>query len=217
MQDGATSERETKQGKDMIDGALANNVQVFVYSSVDRGESEGPTFVPHFISKYNVENHLKEQAQDRMTWTILRPVAFMEGLSPDFMGKIMATWIKISLKPSKRLAFVATSDIGFFAAQGFLQPENPEYKNQAISLAGDELTFDELSQVFKQKQGYGVPTTFEFVGRFIKWMVTELNVMFKWFDEEGYKIDIPKLKKLHPELMNLGDWLEKEGGFPVKK
>lgn len=216
VQDGATQERETKQGKDMVDGAIANNVKVFVYSSVERG-GEDPTYVPHFISKHDIELYLKEKAQGKMTWTILRPVAFMDGLTPNFMGKVMATWIKIGLKASKRLSFIATSDIGFFAAQGFLQPDSPDYKNQAISLAGDDLTFEEISQVFKDKQGYGVPTTFEFVGRFIKWMLTELNIMFKWFDEVGFAVDIPKLKRMNPKLMNLGDWLEKEGGFPVQK
>jgi len=216
VQDGATQERETKQGKDMVDGAIANNVKVFVYSSVER-RGEDPTYVPHFISKHDIELYLKEKAQGKMTWTILRPVAFMDGLTPNFMGKVMATWIKIGLKASKRLSFIATSDIGFFAAQGFLQPDSPDYKNQAISLAGDDLTFEEINQVFKDKQGYGVPTTFEFVGRFIKWMLTELNIMFKWFDEVGFAVDIPKLKRMNPKLMNLGDWLEKEGGFPVQK
>jgi len=216
VQDGATQERETKQGKDMVDGAIANNVKVFVYSSVER-RGEDPTYVPHFISKHDIELYLKEKAQGKMTWTILRPVAFMDGLTPNFMGKVMATWIKIGLKASKKLSFIATSDIGFFAAQGFLQPDSPDYKNQAISLAGDDLTFEEINQVFKDKQGYGVPTTFEFVGRFIKWMLTELNIMFKWFDEVGFAVDIPKLKRMNPKLMNLGDWLEKEGGFPVQK
>lgn len=216
VQDGATQERETKQGKDMVDAAIANNVQVFVYSSVDR-DGEGPTYIPHFKSKHNIEEYLKEKAEQKMTWTILRPVAFMDTLTNDFTGKLMATWIKVSLRPSKKLAFIATSDIGFFAAQGFLQPDNPEYKNRAISLAGDELTFDEVNQVFKDKLGYPVPTTYEFLGRFIKWMIKEMDIMFRWFDEVGYNVDIPKLKKLHPGLLSLGDWLEKESGFPVKK
>jgi len=47
--------------------------------------------------------------------------------------------------------------------------------------------------------------------------LTELNIMFKWFDEVGFAVDIPKLKRMNPKLMNLGDWLEKEGGFPVQK
>lgn len=193
---------------------------VFVYTSVDRQgdkSDSNPTFVPHFASKHEVELYLKEKAEGKMTWTILRPTAFMDGITPDFMGKALATFMKIGIKPSKKLAYIATSDIGFFAAQAFLQPESPDYKKKAISLAGDELTYEELQQVFKEKQGYDLPTTYEFFARFMKRMLTEINVMFRWFDEVGYAVDIPKLKKMNPGLMDFGKWLEKEGGFPVKK
>ena len=216
VQDGATQERETKQGKDMVDGAIANNVQVFVYSSVDR-DGEKPTYVPHFASKHDIEAYLKEKAEGKMTWTILRPVAFMDGLTYDFMGKVFATWLKVGLKPTQKLAFIATSDIGYVAAQGFLQADSTDYKNKAITLAGDCLTFDEFNQVFQEKKGYPVPTTFEFVARFIKWMIKEMTIMFNWFDEEGYHVDIPQLKKLHPGLLSFGDWLEKESQFPVRR
>ncbi len=221
VQDGATQERETKQGKDVVDQAIAHNVKVFVYTSVDRGErTEGnPTYVPHFISKYNIENYLRAKAADaKMQYTILRPVAFMEGLTPNFMGKVMATFLKIGVKPSKPVAYIATSDIGFFGGQPFLQPESPEYKNKAITLAGDELTFGQLNQIFREKFGYELPTTYEFLARFIKWMVSELNTMFKWFDEEGYAVtqQIPKLRKMNPELKDFGTWLETESGFPKK-
>lgn len=46
---------ETKQGVDMIDAAISNNVKHIVFTSVDRGghdKSEvDASFVPHFISK----------------------------------------------------------------------------------------------------------------------------------------------------------------------
>lgn len=219
--DGATQERETKQGKDMIDAAVAHDVKVFVYTSVDRGGEKSDTnatYVPHFISKHNIELHLKENAKDSgMCYTILRPVAFMDGITPNFMGKVFSTMLKTRSNPSKPLAFVATSDIGFFGAQAFLQPENPDYRNKAISLAGDDLTFDQLNDIFKKELGYPIPTTFDFLARFLKWMVSELGIMFKWFDEEGFEIDTAKLKRMNPEMMNMGDWLVKEGGWPVKK
>ena len=221
VQDGATPDIETVQGKAMVDAAIEHKVQVFVYTSVDRGGEDksdsNPTYVPHFASKHAIEVHLKARATDaKMQYTILRPTAFMDGLTNDFMGKALATFIKISLKPSKSLAFIATSDIGFFASQAFLQPENPDYQNKAISLAGDQLTFGQLDAVFKERMGYGVPTTFGCVARIILWMVKELNIMFKWFDEEGYGLDIQKLKRMHPELKDFGSWLETESGFSKK-
>lgn len=220
VQNGATRDRETKQGKAVVDQAIAHNVKVFVYTSVDRGgdkSEKNPTYVPHFISKHDIETYLKARAADaEMQYTILRPVAFMDNLTPNFMGKVFATFIKISLSPSKPLAFIATSDIGVFGAQAFLQPESPEYKNRAISLAGDELTFGQFNQVFRERMGYEVPTTFEFLARFIKWMVSEMGIMFKWFDEEGFAVDIPKLRRMNPGLKDFGTWLETESGFPKK-
>jgi nucleoside-diphosphate-sugar epimerase len=66
----------------MVDGALAAGVKFFVYTSVERGGNDksydNPTNVPHFISKHNIEHHLVENAGDKMQWTILRPVAFMD-------------------------------------------------------------------------------------------------------------------------------------------
>lgn len=216
VQDGATQEGEERQGKALIDAALANGATHFVYSSVDRGGAErswqNPTFVPHFISKHNIEKHLLEKTADgtKMSYTILRPVAFMDGMTTDFAGKLMATWIRMQKHPSKPLQLVACSDIGFFAAQAFLQHDSPEYHNKAISLAGDAQNFDGLNRIFREKTGRNIPTTFEFVAWFVKWMVKELNVMFRWFDEDEFGADIPKLRKMHPGLLSVGDWLVKE-------
>ena len=73
---------EEKQGKALVDAAVANGVQHFVYASVERGGPErsetDPTDVPHFASKYAIEQHLKVQAAEstqRMSWTILRSPA----------------------------------------------------------------------------------------------------------------------------------------------
>ena len=62
---------------------------------------------------------------------------------------------------------LCASDIGSFAAQGFLQSEHPEYTSQAISLAGDDLTFDVLHQDGLEHR---IQTMFEYLGISIKRM-----------------------------------------------
>ena len=45
----------------MVDAAIANNTEHFVYTSVDRHGSDSDlnvTDVPHFISKADIEKHL---------------------------------------------------------------------------------------------------------------------------------------------------------------
>jgi uncharacterized protein YbjT (DUF2867 family) len=149
-----------------------------------------------------------------MDWTILRPTAFYEDLTPDFMGKVFATAFKISLK-GRPLQMVGCSDIGAVAAEVFLNAQ--DYKGRGISLAGDELTFEQFAQIFKEKTGQDVPTTFSFVVTSILYMVKDFGYMFKWFHDVGYGADIAEVKKIHPGLKDFGTWLETESKFEMKK
>ncbi|KAF2221275.1 nucleoside-diphosphate-sugar epimerase family protein [Elsinoe ampelina] len=210
---------EEKQGKDLVDASLKAGVKHFVYSSIDRGgEAKSdvrPTYVPHFKSKFNVEQHLLSQAKDRMTWTILRPVAFFDNLTPDFFGKIFTTAWLTHLKPNQKLQLIATSDIGFFAAQALLKPD--EYVNKKMSLAGDELTLDEFKAIFKQTTGQTLPTTFSFLANLLCWFLKDFGLMYKWFAEVGYGADVASLKKVNPGLKDFKAWLEQDSAFRSKK
>ncbi|KAI1474858.1 hypothetical protein K445DRAFT_321422 [Daldinia sp. EC12] len=216
---GANFRKEEVQGKALIDASLKNGVKHMVYSSVDRGgagkSDNDPTDIPHFISKYNIEKHLFEKTKNgEMDWTVLRPVAFFENLVPGFLGKVFATSWKISLKKDQKLQLIATSDIGFFAAEALRNPE--EWKGKKLSLAGDELTYDQFATIFKQKTGDDLPTTYHFVAAFINWLSKELGYMFRWFRNVGYGADIPSLKKMNPELKDFGTWLETESQFKTR-
>ncbi|KAG8623002.1 hypothetical protein KVT40_007978 [Elsinoe batatas] len=210
---------EEKQGKDLVDASLKAGVKHFVYSSIDRGgeakSDVDPTYVPHFKSKFNVEQHLISQAKDRMTWTILRPVAFFDNLTPDFFGKIFTTAWLTHLKPNQKLQLIATSDIGFFAAQALLKPD--EYVNKKISLAGDEMTLDEFKAIFKQTTGQTLPTTFSFLANLLCWFLEDFGLMYKWFAEVGYGADVASLKKVNPGLKDFKAWLEQDSASHSKK
>lgn len=220
MGKGATVVTEEAQGKSLIDISIAQKVKHFVYTSVDRGGSKSitnPTPIPHFISKHNIELHLIDKAGKNgeiMSWTILRPTAFLNNFTNDFMGKGFATMFRISLK-EKPLQLIAVSDIGIFAAEAFEKPA--EFNAKALSLAGAEITFDQANEIFKEKTGNDVPTTFGFLVSAILWGVKEVGTMFEWFYTDGYGADIAELKRMHPGLLDLGMWLEKEGAFPLKK
>lgn len=121
---------------------------------------------------------------------------------------------KIGLQ-GKKLQLISVRDIGIFAAKAFLNPE--EYAGKGISLAGDDLTFDEMNEVFKRKTGADLPLTFEFLARGILWGIADVGLMFSWFHSDGYGADIKELKKTHPGLLNLDEWLEKESKFELKK
>jgi nucleoside-diphosphate-sugar epimerase len=208
---------EERQGKDLVDAALKNNIKHFVYTSADRGGDasiETPTRIPHFISKHNIEHHLIDQAKrNGMTWTILRPTAFLQNFTPDFFGKVFTTCWKIAVK-EKPLQVISVTDVGFFGAQAFLVPG--KYTNKCLSLAGDELTFAEMENIFRAKCKRDVPLTFNFVSRILMWMSKDFGYMFQWFYDSGFGADIPALKKIRPEMQTFESWLESESGFVAK-
>ncbi|KAK4974704.1 hypothetical protein LTR28_010368, partial [Elasticomyces elasticus] len=96
----------------------------------------------------------------------------------------------------------------------FIKPE--KYSKKAISLAGDDLTFEETNKIFQEKAGHPLPTTFGFMGSGLLWGVKEMGIMFKFFKHPGYGADIKKLREEHPGLLNFGDWLEKKSKFQLK-
>ncbi|KAJ5822244.1 uncharacterized protein N7525_011528 [Penicillium rubens] len=205
---------ERRQGIALIDESIKQGVKHFVYSSVDRGgekSDRNPTAIPHFIFKHEIEKHLMEKAKGTdMQWTILRPVAFFENFTPDYFGKVFTTAWQMTLK-GKPLQLIATSDIGFFAARAFMN--TGESKNRAFSLAGDELTFEQMSEIFKDLTGKNVPTTFRIPVWLMMAAVKDLGVMFRWFRDEGYGADVPAVKRLNPSLKTFGDWLKEDSQF----
>lgn len=151
---------EEKQAYPVIDASIKNNVQHFVFSSVDRGGVEkspdNPTPVDHFASKYHIERYLQEKinsAGSEMATTILRPVCYMDNLTPDFMGKVFTSmWKGVGKRP---LQLVSVHDIGVFAARAFADPK--AYSGRAISLAGDALTLDQGRKVESHKKSVPSP------------------------------------------------------------
>jgi len=211
--------QEEIQGKALVDGALANDVGFFVFTSVDRGGEkkswENPTNVPHFISKHNIELHLREKAGDKMKWAILRPTAFMDNWSPGIVGKIITTAWHVT-NPSKPLQLIAVSDIGKFAAILFRSPE--KWNHRALSLAGSELTFEQATAIFHEETGLEkMPETYGLLVRGMLWAVADVHLMFKWFASDGYEANIEELKELYPGLLSWDQWLEKESGWVEKK
>lgn len=211
----ASLESEVQQGTALVDESIKNGVKHFVYSSVERGGEErswnNPTPVPHFITKHKIEHHLRDSTVNNgMGWTILRPVAFMDNLQPGFPGKIFLTLLRDTLR-GKPLQWIAAPDIGYFGAEAFRNPA--VWNKRAVSLAGDELTFTELSKVFEKATGSPAATTFGLFGTALKYGFKEMGTMVTWFKDEGYGADIAALKKVHPRLMNMETWLKTKSAF----
>ncbi|KAH7154314.1 hypothetical protein DER46DRAFT_638279 [Fusarium sp. MPI-SDFR-AT-0072] len=219
MGKGITLEGEVRQGKGLIDESIKAGIKHFVYSSVDRGGDEkswkDATVVPHFKTKHEIEHYLRDSTangKSPMNWTILRPTAFMENLEPGFATKVFLTMIRDTLK-NKPLQWTATEDIGFFAAEAFTDPQ--AWGKQAISLAGDELTFAQLSEAFEHATGGPAGTTFGLLGKALKHGVAELGIMVNWFRDEGYGADLAKVRQLNPGAKTMEQWVKTNTHRPL--
>ncbi|RFN53571.1 nmra-like family protein [Fusarium flagelliforme] len=208
---------EVGQGKGLVDAALEAGVKFFVYTSVDRhgkDSENNPTPVPHFIAKHEIEKHLIARTVNTdMKWAILRPVAFMDNLTDDFLGKSFVTAWKLAVK-TKPIQLVSVTDVGVAGGEAFLHPE--KYAGRAVSLAGDELTLEEFLKIFKEKTGREAPSTYSLIVYPMMAMVKELGYMFKWFNDVGFDADLKTLRQEYPEFKTFGTWLETESDFARK-
>ncbi|GAP92239.1 hypothetical protein SAMD00023353_10100050 [Rosellinia necatrix] len=212
---------EEAQARPLIDAAARHGVKRFVFSSIERGGEarswENPTDVPHFVTKHNIEHYLRKTCAESpsMTYTILRPVAFMDNLNPTSgFGPVMAaTWH--TLPSSTKLQLVSVRDIGVFGAKALWYPEI--YENRAISLAGDELTLLDARSIFRRVTGTQLPQAWTIVGYVFRWLVHDVGKMFDFFEKEGYKADIQELKAAEPRLQDFETWLKESSTFESAK
>lgn len=207
-------DKEVTQGCSMFDYALSNGVKHFVFSSVDRGGDEKswdtPTKIPHFITKHDIEHHIRDKSagQNEMTYTILRPVAFMDNYRPNIIGRIFAAaWAQME---PKKLQVVAARDIGIIATKALKNPDSEDFKNTAIGLAGDDIAQSEANDAMWSAKGRPMIQSYWFIASFLKWAIGDVGVMFKWFEDEGYGADLQKCKRLNPDMMTFQTWLKDE-------
>ncbi|KZO91579.1 NmrA family protein [Calocera viscosa TUFC12733] len=193
---------ETESGNLFVDSARAAGVKHIVFSSV--GNAESKTGVPHFESKRAVEEHLF--ASGIPSWTILRPVAFMDNLPPEGgIKRAMGLGVFGSLLGGKSLKLIAVQDIGWFAARALESPE--QWKGKAITLVGDDLTVEQMKDAYAKVQGARPWSAWMPASVLGALMPKDVSLMFKFFRESGYNGDIPALRKMHPGLMTFEQWL----------
>jgi uncharacterized protein YbjT (DUF2867 family) len=200
-------EVEERQGKAVADVAKEAGVSHFVYSSV--GGAERESGIPHFESKWHVENYLHERG---LPVTILRPAFFMDNFRSLVSEEADHTLsIKMALRPETALQMIAVDDIGAFAALAFKQKTT--FLGKAIELAGDELTPVQITEVFQRV--LGKPMRFSEVPvEQLRRVDPERGKMFAWFNESGYQADIAALLQLYPPLKTLEEWLKHSNAFP---
>ncbi len=192
---------EIRQGVALVEAANRQAVTHFVYSSVVAADEQ--TGIAHFESKGKVEEHLRTSG---LQYTIFRPVFFMENWQTMFAEPIRNGQIPLPLKPETKLQMVAVDDIGSFVTLAFEHPG--KWRNRTFSLAGDEQSMEQVATAVSQVAGHEVKYVQIPWEAFQQQAGEELTVMYRWFEEKGYHVDINEVRSEYPLTHTFNRWLE---------
>jgi uncharacterized protein YbjT (DUF2867 family) len=196
-------EGEIRQGKNVADAAKAVGIQHLVYSSV--GAAYRGMGQRHFESKWIIEQYIHSLG---VPYTILRPAAFFENFNWERAVILNGTFNALGLRPEKERQLIAVEDVAAFVALAFANPN--QYLGKTIELAGDALTESQIADTFTKVIGRPVKLTVPSGGGGRR-SEEEMVAMFNFFNGIGYDADISVLRKLHPGLLTLEQYLRKNG------
>ena len=192
-------EGEIRQGVNLVDAAKRSRISHFVYSSV--ASADRNTGIPHFDSKARIEDHIRSAG---MRYTIVRPVFFMENWLA-MRQAIENGTLALPMNPDTRLQMIALDDIGGVVAMVFEHPG--KWQDRIVELAGDELSMSDLAQVFNRITGREVRYVQVPWNEFEAKAGHEMTLMYRWFQDVGYSVDIPALRLDYPKLTTFDRWI----------
>ena len=197
-------DKEVRQGIKLADTAKENNIKHFIYSSVIG--SDLPTGIPHWESKYKIEQHIK--AVD-IPHTILRPTFFYENFQlPQVKSRIVKGKLVAPLDKQKVQQLISAEDVGMVSGIIFMNPE--KYLSKTITLAAEEMSQEEIAQTFTEVLGREVKFS-KLPGIITRLaMGKDLHKMFKWLNSNDacFVKDMDGLKREFPDMMTLRQWIK---------
>ncbi|MBT0769443.1 NmrA/HSCARG family protein [Kineosporia sp. J2-2] len=191
---------EVRQGRAIGDAAREAGVSHVVYSSV--GGADRATGIPHFESKWAIEEHLREAG---LNLTVIRPVFFMDNLRgaarPEPGGDERV--FRFPLAPGVPLQMISVEDIGAIGATAVLLPDS--IPGGQLEIAADQLTPEQIAEAFSERTGQ--KTRFEAVD--IAGITDDdQRAMFEWFTQvPAYRGDFTRTSALRQSPLRFADYL----------
>lgn len=198
------TEGEIRRGKMMVDIAKEKKIEHIVYSSVVNADKN--TGIPHFESKYKVEQHIKNSG---IPYTIIGPTFFMDNLLSYSLAGLQQGQVALPLSPSRILQQIAVENIAEFSALA-LERRN-SFIGKRIDIASDEITGEQAAKVLSNELGRKI--RYEQVPmEQIRQASEDLAVMYEWFERIGTGVDIAALHKQYPEVnwLTFKDWVKSQ-------
>jgi uncharacterized protein YbjT (DUF2867 family) len=196
------AEGEVRQGKLLADLAQKAGVQHFVYTSV--GGAERAIHIPHFETKWQIEEHIRAIG---VPATIIRPVAIMESFTYPFFLTMICTGILPGIEElEERWQLIAAEDVGRITGAIFREPAT--FMDQALEIAGDEISLHEAAAVFSRV----IRRPVRYMRLTPHQLHPSLALQLESFANHGkFQADVPALRARWPELLTLERWLHQSG------
>jgi len=196
---------EVAQGIALVNAAKAAGVGHVVLGSV--ASADRATGIPHFDSKYRVEQHL---ASAGVPHSIVAPVYFMDNLlEPWMVPGLQDGKLAMALPAERVLQQVAVSNIGAFAAS--LVERREAVFGKRYDIADDELTGTQAAAIISQASGREISYQ-GFPADVLRPDSEDMALMFEWFDKVGYTADPAALRRDFPEVpwLTYQAWAEQQ-------
>ncbi|VEU39276.1 unnamed protein product [Pseudo-nitzschia multistriata] len=208
-----TRAKEAKLGYNVVDAIKqrSNQVKHVVYNS-GAGADAAPTKMQEFWSKVDVERYMeKELGPLKITWSVLRPVAFLENLDDQKNGNPLKKGkIKMLTKPNIAVEYISCKDIGKGSAELLMHPEL--YAGQKIDAATCEHTGPELADILSEVSGTTCTYSMSVPRVILYLFVRQLYYLVTWIEQGGYdETDIDAFKKVVPDCQDAKAWFSAKG------
>jgi uncharacterized protein YbjT (DUF2867 family) len=187
----AGTDAEIRQGTTTADAARDAGA-FLLYSSV--GDANRHTGIPHFDSKYAVEQHIRSIG---VPATIIAPAYFMENIAY-LQAQMRDNVYPTPLTPDRKLAQISVPDI---AAVAVTVLENRErYAGRRFDISADEVSASDTIRILSDITGrafhhYQLPMDM------VRSTMGEDGVlMFEYFEHTGYHVDRGELAREFPDV-----------------
>lgn len=198
---GTDTATEVRQGVSLVDAAAGAGVGHIVFTSA--AHADRATGVPHYDSKYAVEQHLQASG---VPWTVIAPAAFMDnyasGWTLDGLREGAFAWPMPAHVP---LTLIPACDIGAFATLALQRRD--EFVGRRIDIASDELTAAGMAEVLAAAAGRPIVHR-EVPLAHVRDFSDDLAAMFEYFTTRGLTVDTAALRRDFPEVgwHTFADW-----------
>lgn len=198
---------ELPMGQALADAAAGAGVEHIVFSSV--GGAERDSGVPHFDSKYRVEQYLQSL---NLRTTVVRPVYFMENLPSMVSIEDDTLVLRQPLPDGIGLQMVAVRDVGRVCATALMEPGS--IPSGVVEIAGDELTGTRIAAVLGRAAG--MSARYEALPLQVLDEQPDARAMFAWFaDLPAYRADFGATRGLAEGALSLAEWIAATGWKPT--